>query len=145
MDAATPARAHWETFPHGADIGVRGCGPTREAAFAMAATALTALVTDPRRVRSRRAVELTAEGGDDETLLVAFLDAVIFELSAHDLLLSRYAVSIAGPKLTARALGETVDVARHRPAVEPKGATYTELRVAQTGDGGWVAQCVIDV
>jgi SHS2 domain-containing protein len=28
--------------------------------------------------------------------------------------------------------------------VQPKGATYTGLRVAQEGDG-WIAQCVVDV
>jgi len=38
-----------------------------------------------------------------------------------------------------------VDIARHRPAVEVKGATYTALRVAQEADGAWVAQCVVDV
>jgi tRNA nucleotidyltransferase (CCA-adding enzyme) len=35
-------------------------------------------------------------------------------------------------------------VARHHPAVEVKGATYTALRVAPEG-GGWVAQTVVDV
>jgi tRNA nucleotidyltransferase (CCA-adding enzyme) len=29
--------------------------------------------------------------------------------------------------------------------VEVKGATYTALRVAREADGGWVAQCVVDV
>ncbi len=32
----------WEHFPHHADVGVRGVGPTREAAFEEAARALTA-------------------------------------------------------------------------------------------------------
>jgi SHS2 domain-containing protein len=46
--------------------------------------------------------------------------------------------------LTATARGEPVDVARHEPAVEIKGATYTALAVEQT-DGQWRAQCVVDV
>jgi SHS2 domain-containing protein len=37
-----------------------------------------------------------------------------------------------------------VDAARHQPAVEVKGATYTGLRVAPQ-NGGWVAQTVVDV
>jgi SHS2 domain-containing protein len=41
--------------------------------------------------------------------------------------------------------GEPVDVARHTPAVEVKGATLTELAVRQEADGTWVAQCVLDV
>lgn len=34
----------WEHFPHGADIGVRGFGPTMAAAFEQAALAMTAVV-----------------------------------------------------------------------------------------------------
>jgi SHS2 domain-containing protein len=37
-----------------------------------------------------------------------------------------------------------VDVARHEPAVEIKGATYTALRLERL-DGHWVAQCIVDV
>jgi SHS2 domain-containing protein len=41
--------------------------------------------------------------------------------------------------------GERVDVVRHEPAVEIKGATYTALRVERLDDGTWLAQCVVDV
>ncbi len=37
----------WEHFEHGADIGVRGIGPTPASAFEQAALALTAVITDP--------------------------------------------------------------------------------------------------
>jgi SHS2 domain-containing protein len=36
-------------------------------------------------------------------------------------------------------------VARHQPAVEVKGATYTNLLVTHTPDASWLAQCVVDV
>jgi SHS2 domain-containing protein len=38
-----------------------------------------------------------------------------------------------------------VDVERHAPAVEVKGATFTELVVRRYDDGRWLAQCVLDV
>jgi SHS2 domain-containing protein len=47
--------------------------------------------------------------------------------------------------LEGKAWGEPVDVGRHQPAVEVKGATYTGLRVARENDGAWVAECVVDV
>ncbi|MEO8326472.1 MAG: archease, partial [Nitrospirota bacterium] len=34
---------------------------------------------------------------------------------------------------------------KHEPAVEIKGATYTELSVRRIEGNGWVAQCVVDV
>ena len=42
--------ARWEHFPHDADIGVRGFGPTVVAAFEQAALALTAVITDPGHI-----------------------------------------------------------------------------------------------
>ena len=44
----------WEHFHHGADIGVCGIGPTKEAAFAQAALVLVAVMTDPNSCRHRR-------------------------------------------------------------------------------------------
>jgi tRNA nucleotidyltransferase (CCA-adding enzyme) len=46
--------------------------------------------------------------------------------------------------LRATAYGELVDVERHEPAVEIKGATLTALQVREE-PGGWRAQCVVDV
>ncbi len=40
-------RDHWEHFEHSADIGVRGMGSTKAAAFEQAALALTGIVTPP--------------------------------------------------------------------------------------------------
>ena len=136
---------HWEHFPHDADIGVRGLGPTRAAAFEQAALALTAAVTDPVDVEPLEDVEIACTAPDDELLLVDWLNALVFEMATRSMLFSRFAVSIDGGRLRGRASGEAVDVERHKPAVEVKGATYTSLRVAPQPDGTWVAQCVIDV
>jgi SHS2 domain-containing protein len=134
----------WEHFPHGADIGVRGCGATKAEAFEQAALATTAVVTDPAQVALRERVGLRCEAPDDELLLAEWLNALIYEMSTRKMLFGRFAVRFDGPVLTGEAWGEPVDVARHRPAVEVKGATYTALRVAHDGEG-WVAQTVVDV
>jgi tRNA nucleotidyltransferase (CCA-adding enzyme) len=136
---------HWEHFPHDADVGVRGFGQTRAAAFEQAAMALTAAVADPADVQPREVVELSCTAPDDELLLVDWLNALVFEMATRRMLFSRFAVEIEGGRLRGRAWGEPVDVARHRPTVEVKGATYTSLRVTQAPDGAWIAQCVVDV
>ena len=48
----------WEHFPHEADIGVRGRGETLDIAFEQAARGLTAVVTDPDRVRNDERVAI---------------------------------------------------------------------------------------
>ena len=50
---------HAELFPHGADVGVRGIGPTRASAFEQAALALTLAVTDPAEIASQHEVGVT--------------------------------------------------------------------------------------
>lgn len=137
--------ARWEHFEHGADIGVRGVAPTRAGAFEQAALALMAVLTDPREVRPLQTVEIVCEAPDDELLLVAWLNAVVSEMSLRRMLFGRFVVQLEGTRLQAQAGGEPVDVARHRPAVEVKGATCTALRVVRGDDGQWLAQTVVDV
>ncbi len=135
----------WEHFPHGADIGVRGTGDTRAEAFAAAAVALTAVVCDPQRVAPREPVSITCHEDDPELLLVAWLNELIFEMATRRMLFGRFDVAVGNGVLNATAWGEPVDAARHEPAVEVKGATLTELKVAQGPDGRWLAQCIVDV
>jgi tRNA nucleotidyltransferase (CCA-adding enzyme) len=72
-------------------------------------------------------------------------NALIYEMATRRMLFSSFIVSIDGVELHATAWGEAVDRARHEPAVEVKGATYTALRVEQQAGGRWQAQCVVDV
>jgi len=135
----------WEHFPHQADIGVRGIGPTKEAAFENTALAMTAVITDPSSVASLQVVPIVCEAPDEELLLVDWLNALVYEMATRKMLFGRFAVRFDGHSLHATAWGEPVDVARHQPAVEVKGATYTELSVKQDEEGRWIAQCVVDV
>jgi len=137
--------ARWEHFPHDADIGVRGFGATLEEAFEQAALALTAVITGLADVSPKKMIELSCEAPDAELLLVDWLNVLIYEMATRNMLFSRFELHLEGSRLTAQVWGESLEVARHHPAVEIKGATYTALRVAQQPDGGWLAQCVVDV
>ena len=140
-----PAR-RWEHFPHGADVGIRGIGASREEAFEAAAEALTAVVADPSRVAAVDAVVIRCEAPDEELLLVDWLNALVYEMASRRMLFSRFEVRIEdGSRLEATIWGELIDPVRHDPGVEVKGATYTSLRVAREPDGTWLAQCVVDV
>jgi len=136
---------HWEHFAHGADLGIRGVGMTREEAFEQAALALSAAVTDPSKIAPDTAVTVVCEGPDDRFLLVGWLNALIYEMAVRKMLFSRFKVTIDGATLHGQAWGELVDPRRHEPGVEPKGATYTAVAVNRAPDGAWVAQCVVDV
>jgi SHS2 domain-containing protein len=136
---------HWEHFAHDADVGVRGIGPTRAAAFEQGALALMHAIGEADRIEPREAVEITCDAPDDALLFVDWLNALIFEVATRGMLFGRFEVRIEGARLRAKAWGEPLDQERHELAVEVKGATYTGLKVMERSDGDWLAQCVVDV
>jgi SHS2 domain-containing protein len=135
----------WEHFEHGADIGVRGYGGSLEEAFEQIGSALTAVITDLRKVECKQTVTVQCDAPDDELLLADWLNAIIYEMAIRNMLFSRFQVSIKNHVLQGTLCGEIVDIQKHNPAVEIKGATYTALQVTCNQQDNWCAQCVVDV
>lgn len=138
-------QGRWDHFEHQADIGVRAVAPSREALFELLAKALTAIISEPERVRPVETIKVQCEAPDDALLLVDWLNALVYEMATRRMLFGAWHVELDDHKLTASVSGETVDRARHQPVVEVKGATYTALSVEQDGQGLWHGQCVVDV
>jgi SHS2 domain-containing protein len=135
----------FELFAHGADVGIRGWGADLATAFAQAAVALSAAVTDPERIEASIPVKVSCTAPDNVTLFVDWINAIILEMATRSMLFRRFDVELSGEALSATLWGETVDAVRHEPATEPKGATFTLADVRRNEDGTWIAQCVVDV
>jgi SHS2 domain-containing protein len=142
--SASTSSARWEHFPHEADVGVRGFGRTAAEAFEQGGLALTAVITSAT-ITPSTSVQVSCEAPDLEMLFVEWLNAIIYEMAVRKMLFGHFEVRLAGKRLDATLWGEPVDVARHAPACEPKGATYTALKVAADSEGTWSAACVVDV
>ena len=143
MSAAVSPLARWEHFPHAADVGIRGFGQSAAEAFEQAALALAAVITHADVVPKEK-IDVRCEAPDLELLFVEWLNAIIYEMAVRNMLFSKFSVRIDGSHLDGTLWGEPVDVARHQPACEPKGATYTALKVANE-NGVWSAACIVDV
>lgn len=122
-----------------------GRGTKPEAAFEQAAIALSEVVTELQKIEAKTSVAIECQAPNDALLLVDWLNALIFRMAVKRMLFSRFAVTISDHRLRGEAWGEAVDRDRHAPAVEPKGATYTALKVERGGGGEWIAQCVVNV
>ena len=144
-DTPSTGSARWEHFRHGADIGVRGYGPSLASAFEQAALALTAVLVDLDTIQRSETVEIKLEAPSPDLLLYDWLNALVFEMGTREMIFGAFEVSISGDTLAGRAHGEPVARDRHHPAVEIKGATMTELAVDEVSPGEWRAQCVVDV
>ena len=138
-------QARWEHFDHAADMGVRGIGKSLAEAFEQAALAMTAVVSSLQCVSPQSQVQIECRDNDPELLFVDWLNSIIFEMATRKMLFSRFKVEVNGERLEATAWGEQVNVDRHQPAVEIKGATYTALHVGRDQNNQWVAETVIDV
>jgi SHS2 domain-containing protein len=141
----TMSRAHWQHYSHPADMGIRGFGASMEEAFEQAAMALTAIITDLKKVEPRQMIEIICQEQDNELLFVGWLNALLYEMATRHMLFSRFELEIKDGHLSAKAWGEKIDIKRHSPAVEVKAATCADLKVGNDGEGNWLAQCVVDV
>lgn len=106
---------------------------------------MTAAVTDPDSIEPKETIEITCQAPNTEILLVDWLNAILYEMATRKMLFGRFRATVYHDKLKGRISGEPVDVVRHAPATEVKGATLSELQVARGEDGLWRAQCIVDV
>jgi len=137
--------ASWEHFEHKADIGVRGIGDTLPEAFTQAALAMSAVVTELEKIDNKECINIECEAPEDDLLFVDWLNEIIYAMATRNMLFCHFEVHIDNHHLRAEICGETANQKKHQPAVEIKGATFTELKVYQTVKDEWVAQTIVDV
>jgi SHS2 domain-containing protein len=135
---------NYETFEHGADIGIRGFGQTMAEAFENTAIALYSVMVNIPAVEASEKRSVTVSAPDNELLLIEWLNALLSLSDIEHMVFSKFKVKMEGASLTGTAWGEKLDQERHEPNVEIKGATYYMLKVTEA-DGRFVAQCVVDV
>ena len=135
----------WEHFEHEADIGVRGYGDSVAEAFKQAALAFSSVITELDKIEPTTCLSVECEAPDYDVLLVDWLNELVYQMAIERMLFSTFNVVISGCYLEAEICGEKASQQKHQPAVEIKGATFTELKVYQNSNGEWVAQCIVDV
>ncbi len=134
----------FETFEHGADMGVRGFGKTLEEAFANGAKAMFSVMVNIEKVESKDTFEIECSSYDLETLFVEWLNHLLTLAGTERTVFSEFRVHIKNCNLKGSASGEKFDPERHEPSVEVKGATYSMLKVEEKNHQ-FIAQCVVDV
>ena len=137
----------WEHFSHGADIGIRGIGRSREEAFEFIGLALSAVQSKIDLIELNLTVPITQslEAPDDELLLFAWLNAIVYQTSITGMIFGKYMIESRADGLWGWAQGEPIDETRHDIACEVKGATMTSIKALKLSDGTYLAQCVVDV
>ena len=120
----------FEVLEHTADIGIVAHGATLAEAFANAGRGLFSLITELDTVRQQTARQVSLRADDAGSLLVKWLNELIFLFDTEHLLFSRFTIDqIDDHELKGVCFGEPVDTARHRIKLGVKAATYHLLAV----------------
>jgi SHS2 domain-containing protein len=135
----------YETFEHKADIGVRGKARKLEEAFCEAAKAMFSVEVDLKKVRQIKKIKIQCSAQNVEELFVEWLNALLAQASINEMVFSKFEVRIENDKLTGVAYGEKLKTS-HKPKIEIKAATYSQLKVFQDKKTKkWICQCIVDV
>lgn len=135
----------YRKFGTTADVGVVSFGRDMKEAFERQAAGMFSVMTDTRGVRPVSSMDVEARGGDYESLLVAWLDELLFLRDTKDVMLRRFEIqALEGFSLKATVYGEEIDFARHVLKAEVKAVTYHMLSVEVVA-GGVRTRVVYDI
>jgi SHS2 domain-containing protein len=136
----------FEIIPYTADVGLRARGTNPAQAYANAARGLFSLITDLEKVRESIFRDVSVSSPDKETLLVAWLNELIFFFDTEMLLFKRFEIgNWCENSLQARCYGEKIDRSRHELKRAIKSATYHKLKVEKLADNEYQVQVLLDV
>lgn len=135
----------FELLEHPADIGFRALAATLPDLFAGAALAMLSIACEIEQAAPREHYTLSAAGADTESLLINWLNEVLYWFDGKQIAFREFpAIHLAPGSIRAEALGEPREAGRPRPKLIVKAVTWHQLRIAQT-DTGWLAEVYLDI
>jgi len=131
------------------DALVQSYGRTLEEGFSNAASAMTAVMVDLRKVSANRLTrEVVAEGFDEESLLYNWLEKVLVKKDIDQEIFRSSQVRIKrtskGFSLRGILRGESVDARRHVFKRDVKAVTYHEMAITKK-DGIYILRFLLDL
>jgi SHS2 domain-containing protein len=134
----------FEVIDHTADIGIIARGSDLPALFCNAAAGMLSLLTDVDTLRPDIDREIRLEANDRETLLVAWLNEILYIIYTEKLILCKFDILIDGNRLAAKCAGQELEPKDHRIGREIKAATYHDLEIVER-DGEYSAKIIFDI
>jgi SHS2 domain-containing protein len=135
----------YEVFEHTADIGLHVYGSTLSELFIHAAQGMESLMVPPEQIRIQVSRQLEVDGHDSVSLLIAWLNELIFLFDTEYLIFCQFEVeSLTETYVRGRASGEPYDAQRHELSSAIKAVTWHEAAVEQT-DNRYKARLIFDI
>jgi SHS2 domain-containing protein len=135
----------YEVFEHTADIGLHAFGRTLPELFVHAAQGMESLLVPPEQVRVQTSRQITVDGHDTISLLIAWLNELVFLFDTEYLLFGNFVIeSMNETQVIGQAFGEPYDRQRHHLGCAIKAVTWHEAAVTRLDDG-YQARIIFDL
>ncbi|MDQ2903547.1 MAG: archease [Ktedonobacteraceae bacterium] len=135
----------YEVFEHTADIGLHAFGRTLPELFIHAAEGMESLMVAPEQIQLVVSREIAVDGHDAISLLIAWLNELIFLFDTEFLLLRHFEIeSLTETRVQGRAYGEPYDAWRHDLSSAIKAVTWHEAFVTHSDDE-YKARLIFDI
>jgi SHS2 domain-containing protein len=139
----------YEITEHTADIGIKTRAGSLSGLYENAARGMFSLLAEPGAVKPARKLKVSAGGNDPESLMVNWLNKLLYLSSVKKMLFSGFRIvsfkKAAGRfAISAEIRGDKYGPPGAEPAREIKAATYHALKVRKT-PSGYAANIIFDV
>lgn len=126
------ADLRFKPLEHPSDVEIIAYGKDQKEIFENAAYGMFSLMADLNRVESKESFNVKVEGDDPESLLINWLNELIFYEDSKKILLKDFNIKkITDSRLEAEVAGEKIDMNKHFIYRPIKAATYNQLQIEQ--------------
>ena len=135
----------YEIIDISGDVGLKIFGETISDLFSNAAEGFYSLITDVSAVEIKKNILVAANGDTQESLLIAFLNELIFFFDTDGFVGKEIAINkISERSVEAEVSGEAFEIGRHESGLLVKAATYHNISITKSGDM-WTASVIFDI
>ena len=132
----------YKFLEHRADAKFQAFGKSLEEAFSNAALAMTSVMTDPIKIKSKIKHKISVKGEDKKALLYNFLEQLLILLDTEKFLLHKIRnIKINDNKLTAELIGDKFNN-QYDIIINIKAVTYNDMFIKEKP---FIVQVVVDI
>lgn len=122
----------FKPLEHPSDIGLIAYGKDKKEVLQNAALGMFSLMADLDKVKGKDCYEIKVSGDDQESLLVNWLNELIFIQDSKKVLLNEFKISkLSDKELSALVCGEKIDLKKHIIQHSIKAATFNQLQLSE--------------
>jgi SHS2 domain-containing protein len=126
------ADSRFKPIDHPSDVGIIAFGKTRQEIFENAALGMFSLMAELKDISPKERLEIKVKAEDPESLLVNWLNELIFNEDAKKMLFKEFKIKkLSDTELVATVSGEKINPDLHLLYRPIKAATYNQLQISK--------------